>query len=518
MQRHVRVLILVITLAVIRLTFVTPVVADEPPDFALGSGWFFTQTGEGDGSGYAVTDADGIEFWMFFQQAGGVSQLGYPISGRWTDGPFTLQAFQKAILQWLDGRGVAYLNIYDRLNAAGQDAWLDGAKNVPRHRALAEDAGQPFDVVRANHLALLDANPAIKARWFENSNWLNAYGLPLAYEEREGLRVLRAQRAVFQQWLIPTSFTDIGGVVIANGGDHFKQAGLIPAAATTPQPAPTPEILVPTGPAGPATGSSRVVPQGLALPVNLADITVARQTLTPFGLYRHSKDREGLGHGGIDLPMVASAPFYAMAAGTIVSDTPSVDFRPGRVIVMRITSGDRAGEGWVLIYEHITLAPGLRVGSDLRRGQLLGNNAMDPGVSNNHVELAYAFNNLEFWRLKTCWPDQLADADRTFLSVRFNDTIRTNEAFIASWRTAADEGFYPYRALLDAARFPEGAQLCYPVGTDVREPVDATTGGEVTGSESTGELAAGDDTSTPGSAEANTPEPGAGSQPTSPPH
>ncbi len=385
---------------------------------------------------------------------------------------------------------MAYLNIYDRLNAAGQDAWLDAAKNVPRHRTLAEDACQPFDVVRANHLALLDANPAIKARWFENSNWLNAYGLPLAYEAREGLRVLRAQRAVFQQWLIPTSFTDIGGVVIANGGDHYKQAGLIPAAATTPQPAPITESLVPTGPAVLASGSSRVVPKGFALPVNLDDVTVVRQTLTPFGLYRHSKDREGLGHGGIDLPMVASAPFYAMAAGTIVSDTPSVDFRPGRVIVMRITSGDRAGEGWVLIYEHITLAPDLRVGSELRRGQLLGYNAMDPGVSNNHVELAYAFNNLEFWRLKSCWPDQLADADRTSLSDQFNNTIRTSAAFIASWRTAVSEGFFPYRALLDTARFPDGAQLCYPVGTDAREPLDPATGGDVAGSESTGEQGA----------------------------
>ncbi len=76
MQRPVRVLIFVVTLAVIRLAFATPVVAVEPPDYALTGGWFFSQTGGGDGSGYAVTDADGTEFWRFFQQAGGVDQLG----------------------------------------------------------------------------------------------------------------------------------------------------------------------------------------------------------------------------------------------------------------------------------------------------------------------------------------------------------------------------------------------------------------------------------------------------------
>ncbi len=473
MTRSGRHLVVAAILAVAAVLAVPPAAADHPADFPVADGRFFTQTGSGDGSGYAVTDSDGIEFWSFFRAAGGVAELGYPVSARWTDGPFTLQAFQKAILQWLDGRGVAYLNIYDRLNAAGLDEWLDVTKNVPRHRTLPEDDDQPFDVIRANHLAILDANPAIRSRWFENANWLNAYGLPLAYEEREGLRVLRAQRAVFQQWMIPTAFAEIGGVVIANGGDHYKSAGLIPEQATLP--------LASTA-THPVAGSSAVVPTDLALPIDLDDLRFEYQLLSPFGLYRHSKDSPPgaditqFGHGGIDLPLTAEAPIYALASGVIISDTPTTDFRPGRVVVVQITEGDRPGEGWILLYEHINLEPGLGVGSRVLKGRRIGRNAMAAGQSNNHVELAYAFNGLQFTRLKTCWVDQLAPADRAALTTRFNGTIRTSDPFVTSWRTAVDEGMYPYGALLDPVRFPDGAQLCYPMGTDVREPIEEPAG------------------------------------------
>ena len=71
-----------------------------------------------------------------------------------------------------------------------------------------------------------------------------AYGLPIAYQDRGGVRVLRAQRAVFQQWMIPTTFTTVGGVVVSNGGDHYKVAGQIPPSATVPRLA---QPLQPTG-------------------------------------------------------------------------------------------------------------------------------------------------------------------------------------------------------------------------------------------------------------------------------
>ena len=105
---------------------------------------------------------------------------------------------------------------------------------TPKPQAFPENAGQPFEVAKQNHLRLLDKNSAIKTKWYTNNNWLNAYGLPVAYEDRGDVRVLRAQRAVFQQWMIATAWSSPGEVVISNGGDVYKEAGLISNHAKSP--------------------------------------------------------------------------------------------------------------------------------------------------------------------------------------------------------------------------------------------------------------------------------------------
>ena len=215
------------------------------PDAPVADGWFFSQTGGGDGRGFAVTNADGIPFWTEFQNAGGVPQLGYPVSRRWREGPFTLQAFQKAVFQWQPGRGLFRVNVYDKLSANGLDDALLARRNIPKPREFPEDEGQPFSVVVSNHLALLDENEDIKAAWNRNPNWLRDYGLPVAYAEFDGLNVLRAQRTVLQQWLFQTSFAAPGQVVIANSGDHFKAAGLIPYLATVPHAADDTDLMQP---------------------------------------------------------------------------------------------------------------------------------------------------------------------------------------------------------------------------------------------------------------------------------
>ena len=71
---------------------------------------------------------------------------------------------------------MAYGNIYDQLSEAGQDDWLDAFRSTPKPQGFPEDVGKAFDVVVQNHLALLELNEAIKAKWNENDNWLNAYG------------------------------------------------------------------------------------------------------------------------------------------------------------------------------------------------------------------------------------------------------------------------------------------------------------------------------------------------------
>ena len=221
----------------------------------------------------------------------------------------------------------------------------------------------------------------------------------------------------------------------------------------------------------PTSSTSSSPPSNLALPLDLEDVVYdAGEFLSPFGLVRKSVDRSDLGHGGIDVPLVGQAPIYAVADGTIISVEPSVDFRPGQVVVLLIEAGDRQGEGWVFLYEHITLEPGIGLGDAVTTGQLIARNAMATGMSNNHLELNFSFNDHRFYRDKTCWVDYLQDElKRAFVDLFEND-IRVSSQFVEGWRQATDENMYPYQRLLDSGLFPDGPQMCYPPGTDVRIP------------------------------------------------
>ena len=123
------------SLAVIALALLALGAAIQPAsaqdDFAIAGGRFYTQTGGGAGLGFTVTDVDGIPLWSTFQEGGGVAQFGYPISRRWREGPFTYQAFQRAVLQWQPERGMFYVNIYDQLSRLGHDEWLRETQSVP---------------------------------------------------------------------------------------------------------------------------------------------------------------------------------------------------------------------------------------------------------------------------------------------------------------------------------------------------------------------------------------------------
>ena len=209
---------------------------------AISGGCFFTNTG-GDtpdpNDGYAVTNADGVPMWDSVRKRD-VQAIGYPISQRWTDGPFTLQAFQKVILQWDPGH--RRMNYYNTLDVLANSYPSIELPNVPAHQVLAADAGADFETVKANHLALLDANPAIKARFLGEPDWLNLYGLPIRYEAREvqgnphGLQTLRAQRAVFALWNVPAPGTTQGQVVLQNLPDKVKQLAdvIVPDDAEAP--------------------------------------------------------------------------------------------------------------------------------------------------------------------------------------------------------------------------------------------------------------------------------------------
>ena len=231
---------------------VGPVRAEEHPtavsaacaaDFAIPGGRFFTQTG-GDGVGFPVWDDGDARFWSAFEELGGLPVVGYPISHRFEQQGFTVQAFQKLVLQWdpsADRANAA--NTLDNLHHAGFDPWLQSFRQVPPHQALAADAGQPFDVITANHLALLDANPDIRAEFLAAPNWLTRFGLPIAYQDFGAVRVVRAQRVVLQQWATDTPWARAGEVIFANSGDMAREAGLFPESAVTPGP---PAAVLPT--------------------------------------------------------------------------------------------------------------------------------------------------------------------------------------------------------------------------------------------------------------------------------
>ena len=208
----------------------------------LDSGCLFTITGSDTpeaADGFAVTNNHGVPLWDFAQDKD-LQAIGFPISQRWTDGPFTLQAFQKVILQWDPVRG--RMNYYNTLDALANRYAHVELPNVPAHAVLAADAGADFAQVIRNHLAILDENTRIKERFLAEPDWLNLYGLPIQYEAREvngnpeGLQVLRTQRTVFEIWNVPAPGTTLGQVQLQNVPDKLKRLSnvIIPDAAKMP--------------------------------------------------------------------------------------------------------------------------------------------------------------------------------------------------------------------------------------------------------------------------------------------
>ena len=214
----------------------------ECDGIALDDGCLFTITG-GDTAdpddGFAVTNADGAPLWDFVRERD-LQAIGYPISQRWGDGPFTLQAFQKVILQWDPGK--QRMNYYNTLDVLANRYPEIELPNVPPHQVLDADQGADFATIKQNHLALLDQNAAIKERFLSEPDWLNLYGLPIRYEEREvdghpqGVQMLRAQRTVFVIWNVPAPGTTVGRVNLQNVPDKVKRVSnvIIPDVAKAP--------------------------------------------------------------------------------------------------------------------------------------------------------------------------------------------------------------------------------------------------------------------------------------------
>ena len=201
-----------------------------PKNRPVADGRFFRETSvHGCDTGFSVTNADGIPFWDTWQRLG-LENVGYPISHRYMWRGFVTQAFQKAIMQWQPGRGVFFVNIFDELHDAGLDEELRFRFSTPRQLDPSFDYLYPVDdrewvweqIVR-RRLALLDANPAIKEKYYSAPDPLLQYGLPTSRVKDHGnMLVIRTQRAVFQQWKQDVPWANAGEVTIANSGDIAK--------------------------------------------------------------------------------------------------------------------------------------------------------------------------------------------------------------------------------------------------------------------------------------------------------
>ncbi|MCL5027260.1 MAG: N-acetylmuramoyl-L-alanine amidase, partial [Chloroflexi bacterium] len=213
----------------------------EPPqaylapqqDFDIPGGHFFKQAnrlgGNGD-TGYAVTDDDEAKFWSEFRRLGGVDAVGYPISRRFKWNNFVVQAFQRGVLQWRsEAQQAWFVNVFDLMHDTGFDDWLVAARSTPRPLDPSFDAGKDWSKIVRDRQALLDANPAIKARYYASPDPMTFFGLPTSKVVDNGNHfAVRLQRAVIQQWKVDVPWAKAGQVTVANGGDIGAEAGFYP--------------------------------------------------------------------------------------------------------------------------------------------------------------------------------------------------------------------------------------------------------------------------------------------------
>ncbi len=234
--RWLRRAVVLAVLALMALATVAPAHADTG-DYAVEGGRVFTQAAETSvpDAGFAVTDADGIPFWTEFQHLGGVQALGYPLSHRFQWDGFTVQVFQKVVLQWRPELDTfMFVNVFDRLNQEGYDNTLQDLLVPPWE--YFEEVGFAWDRIIASRQALLDANPALRDAYFAVDDPLRWYGLPTSrVVTYDHVHTIRLQRAVLQQWLVDLPWASAGEVTVANGGDLARGAGIFPAEVLVPK-------------------------------------------------------------------------------------------------------------------------------------------------------------------------------------------------------------------------------------------------------------------------------------------
>lgn len=227
-----------LAIALLSTSVAGPVSAQSREDFPVEGGWFFTQTrgGQPAGYGYAVVDLAGVPMWTAFRELGGVDRLGFPISHRFLWDGFPAQAFEGGVLHWRADVGVVQIvNVVDWLGQHGFDNWLAATYGAAPSLDWRDDVLFNWEFVKARHFALLDRSPRIREAYFGiGADPVTYYGLPQSAVDNGQTFVVRAQRAIFQEWRVDTPWARAGTVFVIDGGEILKEAGIIPANAAAP--------------------------------------------------------------------------------------------------------------------------------------------------------------------------------------------------------------------------------------------------------------------------------------------
>jgi hypothetical protein len=210
-------------------------------DWPIANGHFYTQTNGQppltSATGYEVVNAGGLSFWDELQRLGGVDQVGYPLSNRFSWRGFTLQVFQKLVIQAPESGGeVSVLNVMDELSAIGKDEFLENERSIPPPLPPDFDAGRSPEEIPAARLTLLAEDPTLEKAYKAATDPFRRFGLPTSRvtDMGEYLVVVRCQRAVLQRWKQDVPWARAGDVTLANVGQFAIEAGLFPTEGLRP--------------------------------------------------------------------------------------------------------------------------------------------------------------------------------------------------------------------------------------------------------------------------------------------
>lgn len=119
-----------------------PIPDDQPPDYPLKNGHFYSQAvpDAPRGFGFSIADAAGVPLWREYRRLGGLEKLGYPVSRRFVWGESVAQAVQAGVLRWRSNRGRADLAPLEQVGELPSEA----LQPEPPARLGATAARQPW--------------------------------------------------------------------------------------------------------------------------------------------------------------------------------------------------------------------------------------------------------------------------------------------------------------------------------------------------------------------------------------